>query len=60
MVRQHVPEVEVRLIDITVPGIRRPENVFAVPTYLLNGKVCSLGNPDSEKLIAQLETMVAA
>lgn len=31
-----------------------PENVFAVPTYLLDGKVISLGNPTREALRKRL------
>lgn len=60
IVQQSVPEVEVRLIDITQPDASCPESVFAVPTYLLNGELCSLGNPDADQLIARLETMVGA
>jgi hypothetical protein len=31
-----------------------PDGVFAVPTYLLNGKVISLGNPTREALQKRL------
>ncbi len=34
-----------------------PENVFAVPTYLLNDKVISLGNPTREALQKWLTTL---
>lgn len=44
-IRQHFPEVRVRLIDMQNTDEIIPETVFAVPTYLLNGKVWSLGNP---------------
>lgn len=29
-----------------------PEEIFATPTYLLNGRVWSLGNPSPEKIVA--------
>jgi hypothetical protein len=45
--------------DITI-NLRRfnhcgaPEEVFAVPTYVINGKVAYLGNPSREELIEKL------
>lgn len=36
-----------------------PENVFAVPTYLLNGKIISLGNPTREALEKRLASISA-
>ena len=49
-----LPGVEVRLIDLSEPGVVRPPAVFAVPTYLLDGRVLSLGNPDDAWLLDQL------
>ena len=49
-----LPDVEVRLIDLSEPGVVRPPAVFAVPTYLLDGRVLSLGNPDEAWLLARL------
>lgn len=46
-------EVEVTLLDLQ--SDERPSSVFAAPTYLLNGRVISLGNPRREDLWAQLE-----
>lgn len=46
------PEVVVRLIEID--GQPLPESVFAVPTYLVNGRVVSLGNPTREELRQKL------
>lgn len=51
---RNVPGVDLRVIDLSVSGAERPENVFAVPTYLLEGAVLSLGNPEEEWLLAQL------
>ena len=54
------PNVSISLLDLqTNPA---PEEVFAVPTYVLNGKVAYLGNPTREQLIeklASLETSVS-
>jgi hypothetical protein len=49
-----LPDLTVRLIDLSTPGMPRPSSVFAVPTYLLDGRVISLGNPEEEWLLAQL------
>ena len=48
------PNVDVRLIDLGAPGVVRAPAVFAVPTYLLDGEVVSLGNPDPAVLLARL------
>ncbi len=48
------PNLEVRLLDLSSPGVTRPATVFAVPTYVLDGRVISLGNPEREWLLAQL------
>ncbi len=49
-----LPGVEIRVIDLSDPATVRPASVFAVPTYLLNGKVISLGNPEFDWLRDQL------
>ena len=49
------PDLDVRVVDLSCPGAIRPAEVFAVPTYVLNGRVISLGNPDQEDLLAQLD-----
>lgn len=54
VVRDQFPEVEVSVIDISQPGVHAPDNVFAVPTYLLNGETWSLGNPDENRLLQHL------
>lgn len=46
--------VEVRVVDLSQPNAVCPDAVFAVPTYVLNGKVISLGTPEEDWLIAQL------
>jgi hypothetical protein len=45
-----LPDVTVRLRDIDDPETHQPDSVFAVPTYLLNGRVISLGNPEAPRL----------
>ncbi len=51
------PEVAISLLDLQ--SNPTPEEVFAVPTYVLNGKVTYLGNPTREQLIEKLEATKA-
>lgn len=48
-IQRDYPPVDLRIIDIGQVGTL-PESVFATPTYLLNGRVWSLGNPSAEKI----------
>lgn len=54
LVRSGHPEVEVDVIDVAGHGVDVPESVVAVPTYLLDGVVISLGNPDPDTLRQRL------
>lgn len=45
------PEVNIELRDMSQD---KPDDVFAVPTYVLNGRVISLGNPTREELRQKL------
>lgn len=44
-VRQKYAGVEVEVVDLGDAESQNSDDVFSVPTYLLNGKVISLGNP---------------
>jgi hypothetical protein len=50
LIRTRYPHVRVRMVDLENAAEAIPEQVFATPTYLLNGQVWSLGNPSPEKL----------
>ena len=50
VVRERFQGLTVRVIDLASSDEEAPEVVFAVPTFLLNGRVVSLGNPDLEDL----------
>lgn len=58
-VRREMPWVEVRVVDVTDPRAQVPTSVFAVPTYLLNGRTISLGNPREADLLAALRAVAA-
>ena len=55
-VKQQLPQVEVNLVEITGA---RPDNVFAVPTYVLDGATLYLGNPGESELIESLESRLS-
>jgi alkyl hydroperoxide reductase subunit AhpF len=48
------PSVVVRVIDLERDAASPPEGVVAVPTYVFEGRVVALGNPEHEELFARL------
>ncbi|HEX9924745.1 MAG TPA: thioredoxin family protein [Anaerolineae bacterium] len=44
-VAQDYPHLGVEIIDLDAPEVSVPEVVFATPTYMLNNRIVSLGNP---------------
>lgn len=53
-VSAQLPNVAVSLINMETAQ-ERPEAVFAVPTYLINGRIISLGNPTREELVRKIQ-----
>ncbi len=53
-VRQKHMTVNVEVIDLDAEDGRNPDKVFSVPTYVLNGKIISLGNPSPAELDMRL------
>ena len=47
--QQLYPKLAVRLVDLDAAE-EKPDGIFATPTYVLNGRVVSLGNPRPEAL----------
>ena len=47
------PQLSVELVDMELPD--RPPDVFAVPTYVLNGRIISLGNPYRDDLRQEIK-----
>ncbi len=58
------PRVDVRTIDVDAKPAgaveRLPVGVVAVPTYLLDGRVVALGNPEPERLFALVSSTARA
>lgn len=53
------PAIRVQILEMD-EVVDPPEIVFATPTYLLDGRLISLGNPDEGELFALLERHLAA
>ena len=51
--------LEVTVVNLDAPGQRVPPQVFATPTYVLNGLVVSLGNPERTAFLASLRAELA-
>lgn len=47
------PQITIELVDLSAQ--KRPDEIFAVPTYVLDGKVISLGNPYLTELQKKLQ-----
>ena len=56
-VDQAYPELAVQVVDIGESPVRR-DDVFAVPTFVLNGRVLSLGNPQRSHLRREIESLL--
>ena len=51
-IQRDYPQVAVQVVDLANPSAPVPDSVFATPTYLLDGRVWSLGNPSPEQIVA--------
>jgi len=52
-IQPQFPLVNIRLIDLSENV--HPAHIFAVPTYELNGKIISMGNPTRKQLHSILQ-----
>lgn len=52
---EHFPELVVVVVNIDQDNEAKPDQIFAVPAYLLDGKTISLGNPSRADLLGKLE-----
>ncbi len=56
-VREVEPRLEVQVVDISVEPDAGAKLVFAVPTYLYDGKPIFLGNPSLQELGSWLDSL---
>lgn len=59
MEKEFVP-LGVCVIDLDEPEAQKPVSVFVVPTFLLNGKVVSIGTPSRDALRLQIKDALSA
>ena len=52
----HEPALDVRVVDLSEPGVQVPPGLVAVPSYVLNGRILFIGNPTQAALTAALRT----
>lgn len=57
--RGRFPALRVEVVNLSEAGTEPPEEVFAVPTFLLDGAVLSLGNPRPAELMRRLTARLA-
>lgn len=53
-IRTAFEDVDVHVIDLAGAGGQHRDLVVAAPTYVLNGRVVSLGNPEPDELHAEI------
>ncbi|RME74242.1 MAG: hypothetical protein D6784_10360 [Chloroflexi bacterium] len=53
-IEQAFPDVAVEVIDVDQTPDRVPDSVFAVPTFVLDNRVVSLGNPSFADISTRL------
>ena len=56
-IQARYPQVVLRIVNLETSQEPIPEAVFATPTYLLDGRVWSLGNPSQEQLRSTFATL---
>lgn len=58
LIRMNVPDLVVQVVDLSDPANVAPRAIFAVPTYVLDGRVVSLGNPFMDVLLRLLGSAI--
>jgi hypothetical protein len=48
-IKQNYPNIQVEIFNVDT-GVRPTVDIFAVPTYALNGKIVFLGNPTPKQI----------
>jgi hypothetical protein len=56
-IRREFPQVNIQIVDMEQTTEVIPDVVFATPTYLLNGRVWSLGNPSPAQVQETLSSL---
>lgn len=59
-IRRRFPQLLTEIISLDDPAIEKPDEVFAVPTWVLDGRVIFLGNPWREQMYEKLSASLSA
>lgn len=59
LARSRYPSLCVEVVDLDANPGARPDSVFAVPSYVLDGRLTYLGNPSEDDLCARLNATAA-
>ncbi|MCY9785246.1 thioredoxin family protein [Nocardiopsis sp. EMB25] len=49
------PTHSVEVVDLTDPRARVPDSVVGTPAFLIGDRLFSLGNPDPERLLTEID-----
>jgi hypothetical protein len=49
--------LEVAVVDLDQESGATPDGIIAVPTYRLNGRIISMGNPERQRFLDDLQCM---
>jgi hypothetical protein len=60
VVAEHFRSLSVRVLDLDVEPDARPENLVAVPTYILDDRIIALGNPREAELFGHIDAWLAS
>ena len=58
-VAQDFPNIRIEVIDMGDAQATVPESVFAVPTFMLNNQIVSLGNPKPAEIAGYIENAIS-
>ena len=58
-IEQNYPWLAVVIIDIAQERALVPDSVFATPTFMINNKIVSLGNPNLDDVAQWAENAIA-
>jgi glutaredoxin len=53
-IRVRFSRLDIQIIDLEAERAKNVDSVFSVPTYVLDGRTLSLGNPEAEVLEQKL------
>lgn len=56
-IRQRYKTVQVETVELTHESRENPDDIFSVPTWLLNGRTIALGNPSLDEFAALLSSL---